>query len=61
MVRVAEIVEPVLRDAVERGTAAGLDGLEADVLIAAEQATPVDDLQRTRGWTADDWHAAVVR
>ncbi len=102
--RVAEIVEPVLRDAVERGiaagrplfasnkqlmlpgdpverlwqlcttlrehrgdghvaalTSAGLDGLEAHVLIAAEQGTPVDDLQRTRGWTADDWHDAVVR
>ncbi len=101
---VAEIVEPVLRDATERGiaagrplfatnrdlvlpddpverlwqlcttlrehrgdghvaalTSAGLDGLEAQVLIAAEQGTPVDDLQRTRGWTADDWNAAVVR
>ena len=42
-------------------TAAGLDGLDAHVLIAAEQGNSPEDLQRTRGWTADDWAAAVAR
>ncbi len=42
-------------------TAAGLDGLEAHVLIAIEQGNSPDDLQRTRGWTADEWDAAVDR
>lgn len=42
-------------------TAAGLDGLDAHVLIAAEQGNSPEDLQRTRGWTADDWVAAVAR
>jgi hypothetical protein len=42
-------------------TAAGIDGLEAHVLIALEQGTDPTDLQRTRGWTADDWDAAVGR
>ena len=40
---------------------AGIDGLEAHVLIALEQGTDPEDLQRTRGWTADDWAAAVDR
>lgn len=42
-------------------TAAGVDGLEAHVLIAIEQDNSPVDLQRTRGWTADDWAAAVAR
>jgi hypothetical protein len=42
-------------------TAAGIDGLEAHVLISLEQGTDPEDLQRTRGWTADDWTAAVHR
>ncbi|MCB1038175.1 MAG: hypothetical protein KDA94_01385 [Acidimicrobiales bacterium] len=39
--------------------AAGLTGLEAHVLIAAERGTDPGDLQRTRGWTAADWDAAT--
>jgi len=42
-------------------TAAGLDGLDANVLIVAEQGNSPEDLQRTRGWTAADWAAAVAR
>ena len=42
-------------------TAAGLDGLEAHVLIALDGGTSPDDLQKTRGWTAADWDAAVER
>jgi hypothetical protein len=42
-------------------TAAGLDGVEAHVLIAIEQENSPEDLQRTRGWSADDWSAAVER
>jgi hypothetical protein len=42
-------------------TATGLDGLEAHVLIALERGTPSEMLQRSRGWTDDDWTAALVR
>ena len=42
-------------------TAAGLDGLDAHVLIAAEQGNSPEDLQRTRGWSADEWADAVAR
>ena len=42
-------------------TAAGVDGLEAHILISAEQGTDPGDLQRTRGWTAGDWTAATDR
>jgi len=42
-------------------TAAGLDGCEANVLITVEQGHPPEDLQRSRGWTADDWGAAADR
>src|SRR4051812_8899289 len=43
-------------------TANGLDGLQAHVLIALEGGgTTADDLQKTRGWTGDDWSAAVER
>jgi hypothetical protein len=42
-------------------TAAGVDGLEAHVLIAAEQGTDPGDLQRTRGWSEQDWQAAIER
>lgn len=36
-------------------TAAGIDGLAAHVLIAADQGTDPELLQRARGWTAEDW------
>jgi hypothetical protein len=42
-------------------TAAGVDGIEAHVLIAAERGSDPEDLQVTRGWNADDWAAAVER
>jgi DNA-binding MarR family transcriptional regulator len=42
-------------------TAAGLDGLEAHVLISLDGGTAPGDLQKTRGWTAADWDAAVDR
>jgi hypothetical protein len=42
-------------------TAAGLDGLEAHVLIAHDGGSSADDLQKTRGWTAADWDAATYR
>jgi hypothetical protein len=42
-------------------TAAGLDGLEAHVLISLDGGTTAEDLQKTRGWTADEWAAAVER
>ena len=32
-------------------TAAGLDGLDAHVLIVAEQGRSAEDMMRTRGWT----------
>lgn len=41
--------------------AAGIDGIEAHVLIALEQGTDPLDLQRTRGWTAEDWSETVHR
>jgi hypothetical protein len=42
-------------------TAAGLDGLEAHVLISLDGGAAPEDLQKTRGWTAADWDAAVDR
>jgi hypothetical protein len=42
-------------------TAAGLDGIEAHVLIALERGHDPEDLQVTRGWSADDWSDAVAR
>lgn len=43
-------------------TAKGLDGLQAHVLIALEgHGATAEDLQRTRGWTGDDWSNAVDR
>ncbi|MCU1369209.1 MAG: hypothetical protein JWO77_403 [Ilumatobacteraceae bacterium] len=41
--------------------AAGVDGIEAHVLIALDQGSDPLDLQRTRGWTESDWAAAVDR
>ncbi|MET8833466.1 hypothetical protein ABZV78_06060 [Micromonospora sp. NPDC004540] len=40
---------------------AGLTGLEALVLHAASGEVPVRFLRRTRGWTGDQWAAAVER
>ena len=40
-------------------TADDVDGCEAHVLIALEQGNSPEDLQTARGWTADDWAAAV--
>ena len=42
-------------------TAAGLDGVEANVMIVLEQGNDPEDLQRTRGWSAEAWAAAVDR
>jgi hypothetical protein len=42
-------------------TAAGVDGLEAHVLIALDGGTTAEDLQKTRGWTAEDWAGARER
>jgi hypothetical protein len=42
-------------------TAAGLDGLDAHVLIALEPGGDAQDLQRTRGWSARQWALAVRR
>jgi DNA-binding MarR family transcriptional regulator len=40
--------------------AAGLSGLEAHVLIAADLGSDPADLQRTRGWTPEDWLVAAA-
>jgi len=37
-----------------------LTGLEAHVLITAEHGHDPSDLQRSRGWTPDDWSAATA-
>jgi hypothetical protein len=42
-------------------TAAGIDGIEAHVLITLESGGDPVDLQRTRGWSADDWDEALQR
>lgn len=42
-------------------TAAGLDGCEVHVLFAAEQGIEPGLYLRSRGWTEDDWAAAVER
>ncbi|WP_431908100.1 SCO6745 family protein [Nonomuraea jabiensis] len=41
--------------------AAGLSGIEALVTHAATGAVPPEVLRTTRGWTKDDWAAAVRR
>ncbi|HEY1280164.1 MAG TPA: hypothetical protein VGF22_10865 [Acidimicrobiales bacterium] len=41
--------------------AAGLDGCEVHVLAAAVNGVPSELYQQSRGWTADDWGAAVER
>lgn len=40
---------------------AGLSGIEALVVHAASGEVPRAALQTSRGWTDDDWHAAVAR
>ena len=40
---------------------AGLDGCEVHVLAAAINGAPPELYQQSRGWTADDWDAAVER
>jgi hypothetical protein len=41
--------------------AAGLDGCEVHVLAAATNGASPELYQQSRGWTADDWAAAVER
>jgi hypothetical protein len=42
-------------------TAAGLDGCEALVLFAASEGLPVELLQKSRGWSDDEWTYARGR
>jgi hypothetical protein len=42
-------------------TDAGLDGCEVHVLFAACEGVDPELYQRGRGWSADDWNAAVER
>jgi hypothetical protein len=42
-------------------TAEGLDGCEAHVLFAAGEHVPVEVLRDNRGWSAEDWQAALDR
>ena len=42
-------------------TAAGLDGCEAHALVASCEGTPPELYLRSRGWSADDWAAAIER
>lgn len=42
-------------------TGAGLDGLEAHVLFAISESAPVSLFRESRGWSADEWQAAVDR
>lgn len=42
-------------------TAAGLDGCEALVLIAASEGLPVELLRTSRGWSEDEWSFARDR
>jgi hypothetical protein len=42
-------------------TAAGLDGCEVLVLFAASERVDADLFQRSRGWSADEWQAAIER
>ncbi|HEV2755148.1 MAG TPA: hypothetical protein VG318_05155 [Actinomycetota bacterium] len=41
--------------------AAGLDGCEAHLTLAATGAVPESELQPNRGWSDDEWAAARVR
>lgn len=41
--------------------AAGLDGCEVHVLVAATEGTDPELFQTSRGWSADDWGAACDR
>lgn len=40
---------------------AGLEGCEVHVLLAAAEGVAPEVYERTRGWSADDWQAAVDR
>jgi hypothetical protein len=42
-------------------TAAGLDGCEAHALFASCEGTDPELYLRSRGWSADDWAAAIER
>ncbi|CAL9347509.1 hypothetical protein SUDANB176_00403 [Streptomyces sp. enrichment culture] len=42
-------------------TAEGLDGCEAHVLFAACEEVPAEVLRNNRGWSEEDWQAAVHR
>jgi len=39
--------------------AAGITGLESNVLRAERDDAPIDHIQASRGWSADDWSAAA--
>jgi len=40
-------------------TAAGLDGCQVHVLLAAYRQVPAERLRKARGWTDEDWTAAT--
>ncbi|MFI9155239.1 hypothetical protein [Streptomyces sp. NPDC053367] len=42
-------------------TAEGLDGCEAHVLFAAGEQVPAEVLRDNRGWSAEEWQAALDR
>lgn len=41
--------------------AAGIDGLEAHVLLAARGVADQPTIEKIRGWTTDEWGGAVIR
>ena len=42
-------------------TAEGIDGLEAHVLMTGVKGVPEDIMRQFRGWSQEDWAAAVAR
>jgi hypothetical protein len=40
-------------------TSEGVGGCEAHVLFSATEGTPPELLQRSRGWSAEEWHEAT--
>lgn len=41
--------------------AASLDGIECHVLLAAKGVGGLEIIEKIRGWTPDEWHAAATR